>query len=181
MSVNLLSTSVVADFREKLLRKINRLIAKRAALFANMNHYSLDQLSKLIEETNQQLFATVSQATILQVTEIATIPTDNLMAMCDSKALLQEPTQITDDNRSATSSKLNDSHRKRRFSVLTKTEKSEVEHSKGISYYQSHGNFVPLRNGEDEQETREIEAYREMKKKEFEERAKKLAQEIYNK
>ena len=59
MSVSLLSTSVVADIREKLLLKINRLIAKRATLFANMNRYSYDQLSKLIEETNQQLFMTV--------------------------------------------------------------------------------------------------------------------------
>ena len=96
MSVNLLSTSIVADIREKLLLKINRLIAKRTTLFANMNKYSYDQLSKLIEETNQQLFMTVKQADILEVGEISSIPTDNLMAICDSKALMQQNTQVTE-------------------------------------------------------------------------------------
>lgn len=119
MSVNLLSTSIVSEIREKLLVKINRLIAKRATLFANMNKYSFDQLSKLMEETNQQLFMTVKQANILEVEEINSIPTDNLMAMCDSKALMQETTQVTED-RSITS-KFNDSHRRRRFSLISRT------------------------------------------------------------
>jgi hypothetical protein len=48
MSINLLSANIVTDIREKLLIQINKLIAKRAVLFANMNLYSVDQLSKLI-------------------------------------------------------------------------------------------------------------------------------------
>lgn len=95
MSINLYSTNIVTDIRDKLLHKINKLIAKRAALFANMNLYSVDQLSKLIEEINEQLVITVNRTNIIDVQDVSTIPTDNLMAICDSKSLLQ-PTQITE-------------------------------------------------------------------------------------
>lgn len=105
MSINLLSTNIVCDIREKLLTKINKLIAKRAALFANMNLYSVDQLSKLLEEINKQLVITATQAKINDVEDITSIPTDNLMAICDSK-MLSQPKQISDDNQSATSSKM---------------------------------------------------------------------------
>ena len=135
----------MADIREKLLLKINRLIAKRATLFANMNRYSYDQLSKLIEETNQQLFMTVKQANILQVEETQSIPTDNLMAMCDSKALMQETAPVTEEDKSV-ASKINDSHRRRRFSVISRTEKSEYD--RPMSLYQNKSGFVPLQNGD---------------------------------
>lgn len=154
----------MADIREKLLLKINRLIAKRATLFANMNKYSYDQLSKLIEETNQQLFMTVKQADILEVAEITSVPTDNLMAICDSKPLMQQNTQVTEEDKSV-ASKINDSHRRRRFSVISRTERSEND--RPLSLYQNKSGFVPLHNGDQENESREIEAYREMKKKEF--------------
>jgi len=51
------------------------------------------------------LVITATQAKINDVEDIMSIPTDNLMAICDSKMLLQ-PTQISDDNKSATSSKM---------------------------------------------------------------------------
>lgn len=110
-----------------------------------MNKYSFDQLSKLMEETNQQLFMTVKQANILEVQEINSIPTDNLMAMCDSKALMQETTQVTEEDKSI-ASKYNDSHRRRRFSVLSRTEKSDND--RPLSLYQNKSGFVPLTNGD---------------------------------
>jgi hypothetical protein len=65
MDINLLSTNIVTEIREKLLSKINKLILKRAELFAHMNLYSVNQLSKLIEEINEQLVVTVNQTNIL--------------------------------------------------------------------------------------------------------------------
>lgn len=64
MSVNLLSTNIVNAVRERLLNKINRLIARRNVLLSNMNLYSLDHLTKLIGEINEQLVSTVSEAAI---------------------------------------------------------------------------------------------------------------------
>lgn len=64
-----------------------------------MNLYSVDQLSKLIEEINEQLVITVNQTNILDVQDVSSIPTDNLMAICDSKSRLQ-PTQVTEENQS---------------------------------------------------------------------------------
>lgn len=104
MSINLYSANIVESIKDKLLNKINKLIAKRALLFSNMNLYSLTQLTKLIAEVNQQLALTVSQAKIMEVEDIPEIPTDNLMAICDSKTLL-EPTVI-EDAKSTTSSKV---------------------------------------------------------------------------
>ena len=81
------------------------MIAKRAALFANMNLYSVDQLSKLIEEINKQLVVTATQCKIDDVEDMSSIPTDNLMAICDSKMILKA-TQNNDGNKSANSSKM---------------------------------------------------------------------------
>lgn len=89
------------------------------------------------------------------------------MAMCDSKSLL-EPTHI-EDAQSVTSSKVADSYRKRRLSLISRAERSEsIDPSKPFSFHQYNGSFVPLREGEGEAESREIEAYREMKRKELE-------------
>ena len=154
MSINLYSTNIVTDIREKLLHKINRLIAKRAALFANMNLYSVDQLSKLIEEINEQLVITVNQTNILDVQEVTSIPTDNLMAICDSKSLLQ-PTQTNEDQQSEASSRVAESYRRRRLSLVSRAERSDsIDPSKALSFYPSNSNFVPLRIGDGEQDSR---------------------------
>jgi hypothetical protein len=154
MSINLLSSNIVCDIRERLLGKINRLIAKRAALFANMNLYSVDQISKLIEEVNKQLVITVTEARILDVQDVSSIPTDNLMAICDSKSLLQ-PTLVTDDNNSLASSKVADGYRKRRLSHIGRAERSDsIDPSKALTFHQNNGTFVPLRNGDGEQDSR---------------------------
>lgn len=52
MTINLLSANIVTQIREKLLNKVNKIISKRAQLFANMNLYSIDLFSKLTQEIN---------------------------------------------------------------------------------------------------------------------------------
>jgi len=55
MDINLLSSNIIEDVQNELLSKIEKLVKHRALLFQNMNLYSLNQLTKLIEEINRQL------------------------------------------------------------------------------------------------------------------------------
>ena len=84
------------------------------------------------------------------------------MSICDSK--ITKDQTIVEENKSV-SSKISDSYKRRRLSIIARSERSEMDPSKAISFYQNRTMFIPLKNGSGEEDSREIEAYREMKKK----------------
>lgn len=47
--------SVANGINQDLIKKVEKLIVKRQAIFGQMNNYTLDKLSTIITETNQQL------------------------------------------------------------------------------------------------------------------------------
>ncbi len=48
------SANIAASINETLLKKALVILGRRQKLYKNMNLYSLDQLSKVIEEINEQ-------------------------------------------------------------------------------------------------------------------------------
>ena len=56
--------SVANGINQDLIKKVEKLIVKRQAVFKQMNNYTLDKLSTIITETNQQLAYNVKGNTI---------------------------------------------------------------------------------------------------------------------
>lgn len=56
--------SVANGVNQDLIKKVEKLIVKRQAVFKQMNNYTLDKLSNIITETNQQLAYNVKENTI---------------------------------------------------------------------------------------------------------------------
>ena len=157
MSINLLSSNIIEDVQNELLNKIQILVKRRAQLFKNMNLYSLNQLTKLIEEINRQLQITVKETNILSIQDVGTVTSDNFMSICDSK--ITKDQTIVEEHKSV-SSKISDSYKRRRLSIIARSERSEMDPSKAISFYQNRTMFIPIKNGSGEEDSREIEAYR---------------------
>lgn len=59
------------------------MIAKRQLLFNNMNVYSVDQLSKLIQEINEQAAMAARASTIEETEDFNANPKDNMMSMSE--------------------------------------------------------------------------------------------------
>lgn len=59
------------------------MIAKRQLLFKNMNLYSVDQLSKLIQEINGQAAIAAHPSTIPDTDDFNSNPRDNMMSMSE--------------------------------------------------------------------------------------------------
>lgn len=59
------------------------MIAKRQLLFSNMNVYSVDHLSKLIQEVNEQAAMAAHVSTIEETEDFNANPKDNMMSMSE--------------------------------------------------------------------------------------------------
>jgi hypothetical protein len=168
------STSVAHEVKERVLKKALALVAKRQVLFKNMNLYSLEQLSKLIQEINEQNVLTVTSTDIRETEDLAIQPVDNMMSMSELK-LMQLPTQYTEDIQSVSSPRDNQESKKRH---LTSTKHDRLSIVDLLEEAPSRDYITCFSTGKDEEdeEGREIEAYRVMKHHEYEERAKKQAE-----
>lgn len=89
------STYIASEVKESLLKKALAIIAKRQLLFKNMNVYSVDQLSKLMQEINEQAVMVAHASTIEETNDLNANPKDNMMSMSEV-TLMELPGQFVE-------------------------------------------------------------------------------------